>query len=1011
MIFLTSVDRETFPARRTSSCDVLSNAFRRRALHTDNSGLEFLGFIVTSACPFAVRAPLSTHEPSFRSVPVKSDAQTEDSVPTVASFSPHHPETQPLAPSEASDAPSADLVSADGILQILSSPSHPLGMKATEIVERSGADKKTRHRVRRLLAELLEAGQLERGPGKRYAVAGTVSLAAPQPAPTTAPAKSAKTAQPPTPTVVAPELPPDTVYGRILIHPGGFGFVQRDDGGDNIFIAARYRGVAMDRDKVALKVWQGYRGPEGRVLSIVERGRARITGVIESATYPATLRPDDPRIQTKVLLDGDVDRHLIGKSVVAEITEYPKSEREPISARLLAVLGAPDDPKTEIAKILACEEVEERFPPAVEAEAKTVPEHVTDADLVSREDLRHVPFVTIDPETARDFDDAVCVEAGPDKDQLRLWVAVADVSHYVRPGTATDREAERRGVSVYLPDRVVSMLPLPLSAGICSLNPKVDRLAMVARLDIDRHGFVVGRKLMAAVIRSRARFDYAGVASVLFGQPSSQHDHYQPFLPQLRLLQDVAGRLRDQRDRRGGLDFDLPEAKVILAADDPRLVVTVKRSRADALVRRAYQMIEDAMLAANEAVAEYFAERGLDVLWRVHAPPRREPLQRLSELAHGFGFPVDPEAATEPLALRTFLETIKGQPCERSLSYLVLRSLNQAVYSVDNVGHFGLGARRYLHFTSPIRRYPDLVVHRLLKLILQQESQPAGKVFGTWPPRKEMKEWATDSSLRERRAMEVERQVVDLYRALLMRERIGEEFSGIVSGVTSAGLFVEIDDPYVEGLVRSDRLDEDYELNDKTLRYETPKHGPSIGLGDAVRVRIDSVSVPQRRIELSLLSDPSARSGKSRRSRSGQTPEPSQRSYRDGKKAARSWLDSDDSDEDQPSQAKAGYGKASKSDKKPTTGKDASSAKKAPQKADQKSDQAPADRTAKKSSQAASKKPAKKSKGATAKGKPQAEKPKQAKKPKKPKQAKKPADVAKKSKPKKPKPATRTPKS
>lgn len=724
-------------------------------------------------------------------------------------------------------------------------------MKATEIVERSGADKKTRHRVRRLLAELVEAGQIERGPGKRYSISGTVALE--QVAPPPAFAKPEVAPRPPVPTPALPPLPADTVYGRILVHPGGFGFVQRDDGGDNVFVAARYRGVAMDRDKVALKIWQGFRGPEGRVLSIIERGRARLTGTVEIVSYQAMLRPDDPRIQARVFLEGETPSSAVGKAVVAEITEYPQSEREPMCARLLAVLGAPDDPKTEIEKILACEEVEEKFPAAVQAEATTVPEFVTEADLVDREDLRHVPFVTIDPETARDFDDAVCVELGPEAGLLRLWVAVADVSHYVRPGTATDREAERRGVSVYLPDRVVSMLPLPLSAGICSLNPKVERLAMVARLDIDRHGFVVGRKLMAAVIRSRARFDYAGVATVLFGEPSSKHEHYQAFLPQLKLLQEVSARLRGQRERRGGLDFDLPEAKVILAADDPRLVVTVKRSRADALVRRAYQMIEDAMLAANEAIAEYFAERGLDVLWRIHAPPRREPLERLAELATSFGFPIDPESADDPLVLRTFLETIKGQACERSLSYLVLRSLNQAVYSVDNVGHFGLGARRYLHFTSPIRRYPDLVIHRLLKLMLKQESLPAGKVYGEWPPRKEMKLWADDSSLRERRAMEVERQVVDLYRALLMRERIGEEFSGSISGVTTAGLFIEIDEPYVEGLVRSERLDEDYELNEKTLRYEAPRLSKSLGLGDQVRVRIDSVSVPQRRIELSLL--------------------------------------------------------------------------------------------------------------------------------------------------------------
>ena len=782
---------------------------------------------------------------------VKSDVESEDRVPSVSTPFALQPQPSTGAAERTIDLASNDAVSADGILRLLSNPSHPLGMKATEIVERSGADKKTRHRVRRLLAELIEAGQIERGPGKRYSLSGTVALE--QVVPVPAFAKPDVASRPPVPTPALPPLPADTVYGRILVHPGGFGFVQRDDGGDNVFVAARYRGVAMDRDKVALKIWQGFRGPEGRVLSIIERGRARLTGTVEIIAYQAMLRPDDPRIQARVFLEGETPSSAVGKAVVAEITEYPQSEREPMCARLLAILGAPDDPKTEIEKILACEEVEEKFPAAVQAEATTVPEFVTEADVVNREDLRHVPFVTIDPETARDFDDAVCVELGPEPGLLRLWVAVADVSHYVRPGTATDREAERRGVSVYLPDRVVSMLPLPLSAGICSLNPKVERLAMVARLDIDRHGFVVGRKLMAAVIRSRARFDYAGVATVLFGEPSSKHEHYQAFLPQLKLLQEVAARLRGQRERRGGLDFDLPEAKVILAADDPRLVVTVKRSRADALVRRAYQMIEDAMLAANEAIAEYFAERGLDVLWRIHAPPRREPLERLAELATSFGFPIDPESADDPLVLRTFLETIKGQACERSLSYLVLRSLNQAVYSVDNVGHFGLGARRYLHFTSPIRRYPDLVIHRLLKLMLKQESLPAGKVYGEWPPRKEMKLWADDSSLRERRAMEVERQVVDLYRALLMRERIGEEFSGSISGVTTAGLFIEIDEPYVEGLVRSERLDEDYELNEKTLRYEAPRLSKSLGLGDQVRVRIDSVSVPQRRIELSLL--------------------------------------------------------------------------------------------------------------------------------------------------------------
>ncbi|HMU38840.1 MAG TPA: ribonuclease R [Pseudomonadota bacterium] len=737
-------------------------------------------------------------------------------------------------------------------------------MKATEIVERSGADKKTRHRVRRLLSELLEIGQIERGPGKRYAIAGTQDSIAGNFLPTSG-AKQAATQPGPVPPKRRPletveAVPDGAVVGRILVHPGGFGFgfVQLDDGGDNVFVAARHRGVAMDRDKVALKVWQTLRGPEGRVLAILERGRARLTGTVEWKDSAAMLSPDDPRISNRVFFDGKVPRNAIGNAVVAEIIEYPQSERAPMVARLLSILGAPDDPRTEIEKILACEEVEERFPPAVEAEAKTVPAYVGERDpldLKDREDLRSLPFVTIDPETARDFDDAICVETADEPGKLRLWVAVADVAHYVRSGTATDTEAERRGVSVYLPDRVIPMLPLCLSAGICSLSPSVDRLAMVVRLDVDRNGLVSDKKLMAAVIHSRGRLHYAGVGQTLFGTARKTDEQHDAHLAQLLLLSEVSRRLRDARSRRGGLDFELPEAKVELAADDPRIVLNVKRSKADETTRRAYQMVEDAMLAANEAVAEFFSERGLDVLWRVHAPPRKEPFLKLVEVARSLGVHLEPDVADKPTALRTFLSEIKGLPQERSLSYMVLRSLNQAAYSVDNVGHFGLGAKLYLHFTSPIRRYPDLVVHRLLKLVLRQEGLLSGRTDGTWPVRKEMKAWAIDSSLRERRAMEVEREVVDLYRALLMRAHIGEEFSGAISAVTTAGLFVELDDPFVEGLIPSERLDDEFELYDQKLRYRSERTGQSFEMGLRVRVRIDAVSVPKRRIDMSLVAD------------------------------------------------------------------------------------------------------------------------------------------------------------
>ena len=794
---------------------------------------------------------LTTQEVPFRSVSQKTDVQTSDSVP--ADFVFPQDSLNPLTTRPFADE--AQAVAADQILAILSSGTHPHGMKATEIAERTGADKKTRHRVRRLLSELLETGQIERGPAKRYFVAGamsaTITDGTPQTAQAVSPAEkpSVFATQTATARATPAEAAHNAVVGRILLHAGGFGFVHRDDGGDNVYVAARHRGAAMDRDRVALKTWQTGRGPEGRVVTILERGRARLTGTVEWTDQTAVLRPDDPRISGRVFLVGDIPWQVAGQSVVVEILEYPELQRQPWKARLLAVLGAPDDPRTEIAKILTCEEVDEVFPDDVLAEA--IPEAVTDQDLSDRVDLRALPFVTIDPETARDFDDAICVEPAETPGNLRLWVAVADVSHYVRPGTATDREAIRRGVSVYLPDRVVPMLPLPLSSGICSLNPQVQRLAMVARLEINPAGDVVDRQLMAAVILSCARFHYEAVGRALWGTPLAKDCVGSEHLPQLQLLAEVSRRLRLARERRGGLDFDLPEAKVVLADDDPRLIVTVKRSRADATVRRAYQMVEDAMLAANEAVADFFAERTLDALWRVHAPPRREPLERLAELAKSFGIAFDPDSAQKPAKLREFLLQFQGQP--KALSYLLLRSLQQAIYSVENIGHFGLAAPRYLHFTSPIRRYPDLVTHRLLKLVLRREKQSAGQVFGKWPLPQEMKQWAADSSLRERRSMEVERQVVDFYRAQLMREHLGEEFSGTISSITTAGLFVELDDPYVEGLVRSERLDDEFELCDKRLSYRSSRTGVSLGLGDRVTVRIESVSIPQRRIELSLV--------------------------------------------------------------------------------------------------------------------------------------------------------------
>ena len=707
------------------------------------------------------------------------------------------------------------------------------------------ADEKSRHRLRRLLADLTDEGVLEKAEGSRYRPVGwsPTPLAELHPHAPAAPA------------------PTGTVAGRIRVHPAGYGFVQREDGEDDVFVPARHRGAALDGDRVALTTWLGFKGTEGRVVEVLARGRVRLTGTLRIVGEEMFLEPDDPRILGRVSLDGTLPesapnatvRGEDGQAIVAEIVQFPSGPDEPMVARVTRILGDSDDPRTEVMKTLVCAEIPLEFPDEVRQAGERAPTTVSATDELDRVDLRDRAFLTIDPETARDFDDAVCVEDGPHGLE-RLWVAVADVSHYVRPGTALDTEARIRGVSVYLPDRAIPMLPHELSSGICSLNPEVDRLAMVARLDIDDGGQVVDAEMQAAVIRSHARLDYAGVAAALSGDLRGTRARYLPHLPQLERLQRLSHKLRAVRQKRGSLDFDLPEAVVVLDEDDPRRVRDVKKSRSVPEVKEAYRIVEDCMLAANEAVARYFRTRGLDTLWRVHAVPKESRLTEFASLAEGFGIPFSVEDGGSPVRLRAFLETLKGRPMERALSFLLLRSLKQAVYDVVNVGHFGLAAPDYLHFTSPIRRYPDLIVHRLLKNQLRAEGLPSGGVkHEPPPPTAELAAFAAQSSSHERRAMEAEREVVDMYRAFLMRDRVGDVFDGTITGVMAFGLFVEIAEPFVEGLVKVERLDGDrYEYDERLVRLVGKKSGRSFALGDAVRVRIENVSVPRRKIDLTL---------------------------------------------------------------------------------------------------------------------------------------------------------------
>jgi ribonuclease R len=707
------------------------------------------------------------------------------------------------------------------------------GLRTHELAVAMAADVKGRHRLRTLIDHLVEENVLEKAPGGRIRIVG----AAPPP---------------------GKELAKGWVAGSLRVHPAGYGFVARDDGEDDVFVAARNRASAMDGDRVAISTWLGYKGTEGRIEKVLERGRAKLTGTLRRSGRASYIEPDDPRIAATgghVLLDGSAGGAKDGQAVVAEITRYPSQADEPLSARVIHVLGDPDDPRTEVEKILIISDIPTEFPDDVLQAAERAPAEVRTEDLADRVDLRDRAFMTIDPETARDFDDAVCVEPSPKGPTwTRLWVAVADVSHYVRPGSALDREARVRGNSVYLPDRAIPMLPKQLSSGICSLNPEVDRCAMVVRMEVDPHGAIHDEYFCAAVINSKARLDYPGVAAALAGDFRGSRARYREFVPDLERMAALAKRLRAVRLERGSLDFDLPEAKVILDEDDPTRVRDVVQSRGDAAVKGAYQLVEEFMLAANEAVARHYRFRELDTVWRVHDVPSDERLQQFADLAQAFGLAFDAEAGRSPRKLKEFLQSLHGRPMERALNFLLLRTLKQAVYDVVNVGHFGLAAPDYLHFTSPIRRYPDLIVHRLLKLSLHGDGLPAGGNPGTRPTRETLQQMAAASSASERKAMEAERDVVDLYRAVLMKDRIGEEYDGTISAVVGFGFFVQIESPFVEGLVKLAALaDDHYEFDEETQRLVGRANGRQFALGDKVKVRIENVSVPGRKIDLQLV--------------------------------------------------------------------------------------------------------------------------------------------------------------
>jgi ribonuclease R len=644
-----------------------------------------------------------------------------------------------------------------------------------------------------------------------------------------------------------------TSEGVLSVNPRGFGFVSRLDGGAtrDVFVPAEGIAGAMHGDKVLVRIDRsGARGPEGQVTAIIERGSGRVAGTLRRRGQSAWVEPDDTRVRGPIVLGRALDASgpdgnsgNDGDAVVVSITRWPESSDEAPEGRIETVLGRPGALSVEAQKILVVERIEEQHSANAVAEAEAFGLEVPEILKRDREDLRDVPLPTIDPEDARDHDDALWVERTP-RGGYRAFIAIADVSTYVASGTALDVEAASRGCSIYLPERAIPMLPRALSSNLCSLLPEVDRLCLCVVAEIDGAGHVTAARLVRGVMRSRAKLTYGGVARALgLSDSAPRQPAADDMIEGLRVAYELSRCLRALRMKRGALDFELPEARVILH-EDTREPTDVQRRAQDPGVKQAYQLVEELMLLANETVARWCIERGVPTIYRVHAPPDERKLERFGAMCEALGIAFDVEDARDPKRLSDFLRSFADHPLAPALHSLLLRSMKQATYDVTNVGHFGLASAAYLHFTSPIRRYPDLVVHRVVHATLAGRRAQQALVDG-----KRLVEAAFASSIAERRAMDVERATLDLYRTFMMKSRIGERLEGSVTAVVGSGVFVQLDSPFVDVLIRLEDLGPDrWEIDDETLRAVATRSGEVVRLGDRMTVQIIDASILRRTI-------------------------------------------------------------------------------------------------------------------------------------------------------------------
>ena len=634
----------------------------------------------------------------------------------------------------------------------------------------------------------------------------------------------------------------DLVQGRVIGHQDGFGFLVTDDEGDDVFLSARQMRALFHGDRVLVRITgidrRGRR--EGDVVQVLKRNTHSVVGRFYSENGVQFVTPDNKRLPNDIAVPaGESKGAQHGQIVSVEIIQQP-AKRSPPVGHVVEVLGDHMAPGMEIDIAIRSHDVPEEWPEAVKKESAVFGKDVPARAKRGREDLRELPLVTIDGADARDFDDAVYCEATAGG--WRLLVAIADVSHYVHPETALDKEAFERGNSVYFPERVIPMLPEVLSNGLCSLNPEVDRLCMVCEMLFKKDGSMIRSRFMNGLMRSHARLTYEEAAAIMVDRDKQACKRRKSLVPHLDELYRLYKTLRKARVKRGAIDFETTETRIVFGASR-------KIERIEALVRNdAHKVIEECMVAANVAAARYLERHKMPTLYRIHATPSGDKVTDLQEFLNelGLGLRGGPKPSAENYS--AVLKMAQGRPDEHLINTVLLRSMPRAEYNPDNIGHFGLAHENYTHFTSPIRRYPDLLVHRAIRHVL------AGKKPKSFAYTVEnMQAFGVHCSDTERRADEATRDAVDWLKCEYMLDKVGESYNGIITSTTSFGLFVELQDIYVEGLVHVTALGNDYFHFDPVRHCLTGEHSKRIfRLGDQLQVKVVRVNMDDRKIDFEL---------------------------------------------------------------------------------------------------------------------------------------------------------------